>query len=151
MCDPKYSKYIFGAGTALSVGGGIIDSRNIRMAGEYNARIAGIAAEDAEKRGLKAEQDQLTKVSQLIGEQRAEFGGRNVQLSGTPLDILIDTARIGTEDANTIRRNAYREAFGIRSQGNEQLRRAKAESKNVLLRTAGSALTGYGQYKAAGK
>jgi hypothetical protein len=40
-------------------------------------------------------------------------------VSGTPLNLLSDTAQIGEEDAQTIRNNAAREAWGYRNQANE--------------------------------
>jgi hypothetical protein len=36
--------------------------------------------------------------------------------SGSPLDVLMDTAQLGELDALTIRANAEREAYGFRSQ-----------------------------------
>lgn len=82
-----------------------------------NATIAGWQAEDATKRGQVAEQRQRLATSRLAGAQRAAFGSSGVELtSGSPLDVLGDTAQLGELDALTIRSNAEREAYGFRAQ-----------------------------------
>lgn len=82
-----------------------------------NATIAGWQAEDATKRGAIAEQRQRLQVARLAGTQRAAYGSSGVELSsGSPLDVLGDTAQLGELDALTIRSNAEREAYGFRAQ-----------------------------------
>jgi hypothetical protein len=144
MCSPQAAGY---AGVGLTAIGSIQDGNEASKAAAYNARIAELMARDAEKRGADEEQRYRGRIRQLIGSQRAAIGGRNLDVSGTPLDILLDSAQIGERDALTIRGNAEREAFGLRSQGAEMLRQGKAAKKRGLVGAAGTLLTGIPQVK----
>lgn len=82
-----------------------------------NAQIAEWQAADAIARGQKSEQAQRLKAAQLKGSQRAALAARGVALDeGSPLNILDDTDYMNELDALTIRDNAAREAWGLRSQ-----------------------------------
>lgn len=139
MCDP--GTLAIGA-TVFGVGSDLKASRDAKQTGVANARIAAIMAEDTEQRGLIAEERHRGQVRQLIGKQRAAIGGKNLVLSGTPLDLLLDTAQLGEEDALQLRENAFIEALGIRTQGAQALRQGKNASKQALFSAAGTLLTG---------
>ncbi len=139
MCNPSALGY---AGVGLSALGSVQDGNEAARTGAYNARIAELMARDAEARGADEEQKYRGRIRQLMGSQRAAIGGANLEMSGTPLDILVDTAGVGERDALTIRGNAEREAFGLRSQGAEMLRQGKAAKKRGLFGAAGTLLTG---------
>jgi hypothetical protein len=84
---------------------------------ENNAQIARDNAADARKRGLVAMDDTMRKTSALKGRQIAVMSANNLDItSGSPLDILGDTAQLGQWDARTTE-NAYeREARGHETQ-----------------------------------
>jgi hypothetical protein len=147
MCSPQAVGY---AGVGLQAAGQIQDGKEASKAAAYNARIAELVARDAEKRGADEELRYRGRIRQLIGSQRAAIGGANLELSGTPLDILLDTAEIGERDALTIRGNTEREAAGLRSQGAEFLRSGKAAKKRGVVGAAGTLLTGIPQVKSWG-
>ena len=111
---------IVGAGidTAGKLQQGKIDAATA----ETNRRLAEAQANDALLRGTIEESRYRRQIAQIVGAQKAAFGARNVAVSGTPLDILSDTAQIGEEDALTIRNNAAREAWGYRNQASEASR-----------------------------
>jgi hypothetical protein len=53
------------------------------------------------------------QTSQLMGKQQAAMAANGVDLTfGSPLDTIVDTAKMGELDAQNIRTNAYREAYG---------------------------------------
>jgi len=82
---------------------------------EWNARIAEVQAQDAVTRGREAESQLRTQTRGLIGSQRAGFAGQGLDISvGSPVDVQGDTAYLGELDAQTIRANAAREAWGYR-------------------------------------
>lgn len=118
---------------------------------ETNRRIAMAQADDALLRGTKEETRYRRMIAQVVGRQRAEFGNRNVAVSGTALDILADTAKIGAEDLATIRSNAARTAWGYRNQANEASRWGDAARTNAFGQAAGTLLTSgaqaYGSWK----
>jgi hypothetical protein len=112
------------ASGVMAAGGAIKQGQAQKAQAKYqsavernNATIAGWQAEDATKRGQIAEQRQRLATSRLAGAQRAGMASSGVELtSGSPLDVLGDTAQLGELDALTIRSNAEREAYGARVQ-----------------------------------
>ena len=80
-------------------------------AATYRSKQEAMLAEDSLKRGAQAEEAQRRKQAALAGRQRAVLSASNVDLgSGSPLQILGDTAQLGELDASIIRDNAKREA-----------------------------------------
>jgi hypothetical protein len=146
------------AGMAASTYGAYQKSKATRSAYEYqaavnqnNATLAEWQAQDALQRGARSEQTQRLKTAQLRGTQRARLAANGVALDeGSPLALLQDTDYMGELDANTIRDNAGKEAWGARIQGGNYSRdasmlsdRADAESPwgaagSTLLTGAGS-------------
>lgn len=120
-----------------------------------NAKVQEMQATDALQRGADEETRQRKRVRQLLGQQRVAMGANNVVLSsGSPLDILADTARLGEEDAITIRNNARREAWGYRvgaqssrAQGRVSALEGRYGAASTLL-TAGT--SAYGTWKGIG-
>lgn len=87
---------------------------------EFNAGIADLQAQDAAQRGLEEEQKFRTQVRGLIGTQRAGFAGQNVVVGdGSAADVQADSARLGELDAQQIRANAQREAWGFQVQADD--------------------------------
>lgn len=90
------------------------------------------------------------QVNALMGAQKNEIGARNVEARGSALDLLEDSAQIGEEDLTTIRNNAARQAWGYRTNANEQARVTRQSGRNAAAQGIGSALTSgsqaYGQW-----
>lgn len=111
---------------------------------EANSRIANIQAEDAIMRGDQEASKHKTQVKKLIGSQRASLAAQGVDInSGSALDVQADTAALGAEDEQTIKNNAWREAWGYKVQASDYLNSAtfarlssKNAAKNTIL-TAG--------------
>lgn len=110
-----------------------------------NQRISNAQAQDALLRGTKDESRYRRQVAMIAGQQKAEFGARNVTAEGTALDILGDTAAIGEEDALTIRNNAAREAWGYRNQASEASRWGSNQKQNSIGEGIGTLLTSGGK------
>jgi hypothetical protein len=154
--------------SALS--GGIAQSQASRAQGdisraqsEMNARVAEMQAKDAVKRGEREAMAHKQKVKQMIGSQRAAYAAQGIDLaSDTAVGVVGDTAYYGEQDINTIKNNAYLEAFGykqqasqIRGQGRLDVLTSRAESRSSLL-TGGMQAIAYGadaysEYKKSGK
>lgn len=94
----------------------------LRAQGRYEAGIqrrgaalADVNAEDILKRGEEGAQQRLRQARALIGQQRTAIAGQGLRVdAGTPLALQEDTAAMGALDADTIRLNAFREAWGMR-------------------------------------
>lgn len=125
-----------------------------KNAAEYQARIAEINAEIAERAarselaaGRRQEDLARRRAAQLTGRQRTALAAAGVDLqSGTPMDILLETAGLLAEDVSQIRteaeRAAYRQRLGaVSSAAQRQLFRAEAGSTSPAF-SAGTTLLG---------
>ena len=105
-------------------------------------------AADAEQRGEIDVRRHQQQVEQLKGRQVAALAASGVDVaSGSPLDVLADTAGLAALDAQTIRHNAAREAWQYRVQGNNQQNQAEMlrfQADNTSSGAAGTLLTGIG-------
>lgn len=112
------------AGTAISAVGQMQSGQAQAAAAKHeqavaqnNAIIANRMAVDAQKRGAVEEEDHRRKTAQLKARQVAVMSASNLDItSGSPLEVLGDTAQLGELDALTIRANARREALGHQTQ-----------------------------------
>jgi hypothetical protein len=83
-----------------------------------NANLANQKAKDDIQTGQQQEQQKRLQTAQLMGKQRAAMAANGVDLSfGSPLDTLVDTAKMGEVDALNIRTNAYRASYEDQVQG----------------------------------
>lgn len=126
MCDPTTLAVASIAATGLSGGmqfmaqrqAGAAQANALRYQAEVdqnNQIIQNRLAVDAIDRGKEEERMHRIKIGQLKGQQINAFAKNNVQVdSGTPADVLADTAMIGELEALTIRNNAEREAYGYK-------------------------------------
>lgn len=81
-----------------------------------NQELMNRQAADAEQRGRVAEENRRRMTAQQIGQQTAGLAAQGTDFTGTETDILGDTKAAGELDAQTIRANAAREAYGYKIQ-----------------------------------
>lgn len=113
------------ASSALSAVGAYNQAKATKQSMEYqsqvanrNATLAEYAAQDAEARGQTELQRARRANDQLRGTQRATMAARGLDLSeGSPLALLDDTEYFGALDQTTIKDNTSKEAWRVRSQG----------------------------------
>ena len=94
------------------------------QAAEYNAAVQRENARRAERQaqmtleaGQQEEAKQKKVTSELMGKQMASMSANGVDTTfGSPMDTIIDTAKLGAADALTIRTNAYRNYDDVRAQ-----------------------------------
>lgn len=161
--------YMMGANSLV---GAINESNALRDQGDFaqkqyeaNARISDEKAKEAIKRGNKNSFQHAKKVKQVIGSQRAKLAAAGIDVnSGSAMDIQLETAEYGLDDAETIKNNAWKEAWGFevdavnqRAQGEMSNLTARHQANNTLLtgglNAAGSIYQGYNfsQNKKGGK
>lgn len=161
MCEPvtilaTSALVLSAAGVGLQAYSNYQETKAENAAAEYNAQllernaqIADMQAQQAAQRGELEEKQFRLRLSQFKGEQRASFGASGAVVdTGSPLDVLVDTAEQGELDALTIRHNAAIEVWGIRNQSagyraESSLYRAKKRSPGFAAGT--TLLTGAGQ------
>lgn len=84
----------------------------------YNNKVEDQKSAATLQAGEVAADQHRQKVRQMIGAQTAAQGASGAQVGvGTFGDITDQTARLGEQDAQTIRLNAARSAWGINAQG----------------------------------
>lgn len=113
------------ASTAISAYGAYQQGQATKEASQYQAQVARnnqvIADQYAQmelQKGTVEEQNKRMQTAQRLGDIRAEMAGNGVDVSsGSPLRLQTSTAQLGELDAQTIRANAARAAYGYRVQG----------------------------------
>lgn len=150
MCNPVALAWTSLALTAASAGVSAynqrVEGRNAQTIAEYNAAIARNDAKDTIARGRIEEDTQRRRTAAQIGTQRANFGASGVQLdTGSPSDILVDTAIVGETDALTIRANAQRDARRLEQQANLDQFQGRAAKQAGNIRATSSILSGAGK------
>ena len=140
------------AAGGLSAYSSIQAGRSAKEAGNYNAAVAENQAKaeewagrDAAVRGADRAAQRREDARRVAGAQVAGFGASGVDVTtGSPLDLLTETAGFGELDALTEINNARREAYGHTVAAGNQ--RAKA----ALDRFQGSAARRTGYLNAGG-
>ena len=114
-----------------------------------NQQVAEQNAQYALQQGLAREDRQRLKTAQLIGSQRAALAAQGSDVNtGSPLDIVGDTARAGESDALTIYNNAQQQAHGYEVQAagyGGQANRFATDAANTMANlpfSVGSSLLG---------
>lgn len=110
-----------------------------------NKILADRASADATLRGESDARLQEQRTRQLIGRQRAILAANGIVVDqDSALDITEDTASIGAMDAETIRRNAAREALNFDAQG------ANFVAQSQLLENEGNSSASAGRRESFG-
>lgn len=101
------------AGQAIGAAGNIRQGNAAEAAGEYNAQIAEQNAQAT--RATAAEEERRLRVSsrKQIGQARANYGASGVQLEGSPLDVLEESAANSELDALTVRHQGEQQARSL--------------------------------------
>lgn len=119
-----------------------------------NAVIAQRNAEDARQRGVVEQQDIQMRNKARIGQQILQLSEKNIDVaSGSPLDILGDTAMFGKLDELTTRDNFEREAiaaetqaYNFRAQADLDTLSAKSATTSGILNAFSAGIGGFNDY-----
>lgn len=148
MCDTGTTPG--GFGTAAMIGGGIVsaagaagEARITRanyqynaLVGEFNAKLAGIRAQDAIELGRMTEQEVVRGAEKVKGAQVASIAGKGIALSsGSALDILAGTDILAARDIDVVRENTRKAVFA------EELAAIEARTGAQISRTAAEGIS----------
>ncbi len=117
MCEPVTIAAIGVAavGTAVSVTQQIRQANYQSRTAQMNAQFAEISAGGALQRGEAKEVQSRLQGGAVMGRQQSSYGASGVVVGeGSSADILADTRLMSEYDAQMIRNNAQREAYGHR-------------------------------------
>ena len=112
-----------------------------KSAFEINKSFSELQAKDAIKRGDREAMLHGNKIRKLIGSQRANLAAQGIEVNAdSALDIQAESAQFGAIDMETIRNNAYREAWGYKVQaldlgmkGSVAMLSGSSQARNTLL------------------
>lgn len=111
-----------------------------------NAKLLERSADDAIARGNEEAMALRRRTRLLVGEQRAAAAAQGLDVNvGAAADLQEQAAAFGAYDEATIRRNAYREAWGIRTQAGNQRMEGSYARRGATNQAIGTSLGGLGQ------
>jgi hypothetical protein len=119
-----------------------------KKVGEMNARSLSIQADDAEKRGANAARRREVQTQKMQASQKVALAAAGATGSEVEQNVLNETAAIGLADADAIRVNAYRDAWGMRSQASNSI--LQGETSNLAAQNTARATMTTGYAEAAG-
>jgi hypothetical protein len=107
--------------------GAYLEGASAKEEAGYKERIANANAEFAEAQARRVlqigEQDAQgygKKIRQTVGSQRAALAAQGVDVSsGSAAELQAETFEIGARDIETIKNNAFLEAYGLRVQAEQ--------------------------------
>lgn len=142
MCEP-ITLGLMAAGTLLKAGGELQAGAENKRIADKNAQMADYAAIDAEKRGSATASLARMKAGKMVSTQRALTGASGMDVSkGSPQQVMDETQAMGELDAQTIKNNAAREAWGYRTQGADFRAQGEAAQKASQFGAASTVLGG---------
>jgi hypothetical protein len=140
MCDLVTGMMILGGvSTLVSTAGAIQQGQAEREAAEYNAEVMRQGAQASRDKAEYDETIHRERIRRLLSSQRAEYGASGVDMAGSPLLVLEDTAAQGELDARAIRYGGEVEARQKLSQAEIYEQQGKS-AKTASYYKAGSSL-----------
>lgn len=128
--------------TVGSAAGMVYSGMKQAEAEEYNAKVREQAARAAQDKAAYDEQLHRDRVKKLLSTQRALYGASGVQMSGSPLLTLEDTAGQGELDALAIRHGGNVEASQQRSAATLSRMQGKAALTSSYIQAGSTLLSG---------
>ncbi|UUL83449.1 hypothetical protein [Sphingomonas qomolangmaensis] len=146
------------SGTVATVGN-VQQARYRAAVADRNAALEQESARDALARGRTEEERSQRQTASTMGAQRAAMAANGIDLTfGSAASFVADTARVGQQDAATIRENATREARGMereaanyRGEASAQRSAATGAAISGAFGVASSALGSAQQFKRMGR
>ena len=128
-------------GAGMSAFGQYREGMDAGEASRYNADISRQSAEMTETSGALDAERQRKQVSRLVGSQKAKYGASGVELTGSPLDVMIGTATEGELDAQIIEYNTKVKARGYQSQAEYDEKLAGIYERSGIIKAGSTLLT----------
>lgn len=111
-------------GMGISAYGSYREGQDAAEASRYNAEMSRLSSEReaqmVEASGALDASRQRKATRTLVGKQKALYGASGVELTGSPLDVMINTAAEGELDAQILEYNTKVKAQTLRYGGSAQ-------------------------------
>lgn len=112
MCTAPALPWLIAAAGGLQAATQLYQGNAAAAMGEYNATVA-------RQEARYAEATSRDRARRILGAGRAAVGASGVQLEGSPLDVLAQSAAEAEMDALAIRRSGQAQAAAYRYQGRQ--------------------------------
>lgn len=110
---------------------------------DINSKIAEYQATDALKQGERAVETHKRETRSLIGSQRVSMAAQGIDIEdGSALDVQASTRTMSDLDVVTIRSNAYRQAWGYKTQALDASMRGQFAQISGQMQASSTMLTG---------
>lgn len=143
--------WLFGASIATSVVGIVAGASASSEASEFNARQAAAAGEQSRMQAGIEEARQRRQAARLLGSQRAATAGSGVNVEGSPLLVMMETAGDAEYDAQLIKYGGEIRASTAFAQAASDRMAARAARTGGYIGAGGSLLRGASLYTASAK
>ncbi len=143
-------------GTAVSAYSSVAAGQNAKETADYNSEMQRRQAKDVLVRGSIAADEKRQQARKIIGAQTAAMGASGFATdSGSPLQLLTESAGMGELDALRTLNNAQRQASGLNAQADITQWQGNVAETTGAMNAAGTALgglasAGMGYYNAKG-
>lgn len=142
-----------GAAAGLAAGGGLLSAYSQIQAGKQGVKTAnreqGYLNQQANQTINQGDYQSdllIDKGAQTAAAQKTGFAANGIDTgSGTALRVQQSAIDTADADASQVRKNAFNQAFGLVTQGNEVVKQAKANNKSARLNAFASLITGGAQ------
>lgn len=135
------------AGAAgVSAIGSIHQGQSQAAAARFNAQVSEQNAQIVRQQAAEEESRARREGRRLLGRQRAAIGASGIQVEGSPLDVLADTAAELELDALTVRHRGLLEALGLTQQASLDRARARSARTAGFIGAGASLLSGAAEF-----
>lgn len=142
MCSPVA---FLAVGAGVSALSSISAGNYANNIGQFNQASLNDQAKARIEAGKVEEQKARINVSKFKGQQKASYGASGVEIStGSPVNVITDTAALGELDALTIKANASADAYNLHVKGVSAAAQGKLAKQQGYGNAAGTLLTTYG-------
>lgn len=144
MADPvTWAVGLSALGTAVSAVGAIRQGQAAAASAEYNAKVAGQNEQIAAGQSVAASEALHRDQARKIGTAVASYGASGVDLAtGSPTDVLADSARMAALDDLTLKYNYRLKGLGFQNQASLDTANAANSRTASYFSAAGSMLGG---------
>jgi len=111
-------------------------------AADYNKKVAEVEAENAQNKAAYEERAHRENLKRILSSQQALYGKAGVDMSGTPLLVMEESAEQGELDALAIRYGGDVAAARARSEANLYKMQSSSAKKTGYASAGSSLLTG---------
>jgi hypothetical protein len=138
---------LFLAGSAISVGGQVLGAIGARNQAAFEADVARTNAINAQNQAAAEAVREERAGRRRMSQTKAAFGASGVQMEGSPLEVLGDSAMEEAENVALIRHGGRGRAAEFRNQATAAGMRGTSALVGGLGRAGGSLLSAAGTFK----